>query len=199
MQNSTPNHCVGLLLAAGSGMRFDPSGAQNKLQHRLANGRGVAANAAANLLAAVPRVVALVRPGASALALELAQQGCEILVCEDARNGMANSLVLGLTHTIDAPGWVIALADMPRIQPATISALADAVQHGADIAVPTFHGLRGNPVAFARTHLPYLLRLTGDEGARSLLKKFFVTEIIVEDAGVRLDIDTPADLLRLNP
>lgn len=189
---------VGLLLAAGSGSRFDPIGIQNKLQQPLADGRSVAATAAANLLAVLPRVVAVVRPGATALATELSGIGCEVVVCDDAASGMASSLLRGLTHSLNARGWVIALADMPRVQPATISALRDAIARGADIAVPTYHGLRGNPVAFAPTHLPYLLRLQGDEGARSLLKKFFVTEIMVDDAGVRLDIDTPADLRRIN-
>ena len=194
---STAGQCVGLLLAAGQGRRFDPTGLNDKLQQRLPDGRSVAETAAANLLATLSRVIAVVRPGATALSAELSRAGCEVVECEDAGDGMANSLVCGLRHCSSAPGWVIALADMPLVQPATIAALAAAIAGGADIAVPTYHGLHGNPVAFAPTHLPYLLDLQGDEGARSLLKKFFVTEIMVEDAGVRLDIDTPADLRRV--
>ena len=194
--SSSPS-CTGLLLAAGSGSRFDPDGVQNKLLQVLPDGRSVAATSAANLLAVLSRVVAIVRPGAATLAQELAEAGCEVIVCENAAAGMASSLVRGLTHTIASNGWVIALADMPLVQPATIAALATAVAQGADIAVPTYHGLHGNPVGFARTHLAYLLKLTGDEGARSLLQKFFVTEVVVEDAGVRRDIDTPSDLQRI--
>ena len=186
--------CIGLLLAAGRGSRFDPTGVRNKLQQRLVDGRSVAATAAANMLAALPWVVAVVGPDATTLASELAAAGCEILVCKDAEAGMATSLVCGLKHCIDAPGWIIALADMPCVQPGTIVALAAAVSAGADIAVPTYHGLRGNPVAFAPIHLPYLLQLQGDEGARSLLQTSLVTEVMVEDAGVRLDIDTAVDL-----
>lgn len=197
MQTQPPSRCTGLLLAAGSGTRFDPVGVTDKLRQTLPEGRSVAATSAANLLTVLPRVVAVVRPGAGALALELAELGCEVITCDDAASGMASSLVHGLTHTRDAGGWVIALADMPRVAPSTIAALAEAIDNGADIAVPTYHGVHGNPVAFAPTHLEYLLQLRGDEGARSLLKKFFVSEIIVEDPGVRLDIDTPADLQRL--
>jgi molybdenum cofactor cytidylyltransferase len=195
--NSPASSCTGLLLAAGSGSRFDPAGVQDKLLQRLPDGRSIATASASNLIAALSRVVAVVRPGATALAQELASIGCEVIVCDDAATGMASSLVRGLTHTIDSQGWVIALADMPLVQPDTIAALATAVTHGADIAVPTYHGLHGNPVGFARTHLAYLLKLTGDAGARSLLQKFFVTEVVVEDAGVRRDIDTPADLQRI--
>jgi molybdenum cofactor cytidylyltransferase len=83
---------------------------------------------------------------------------------------------------------------MPHVQPATISALIDAIKSGADIAAPTYMGRRGNPVAFSRKHLPDLLRLGGDEGARSLLRAFPVSEVAVDDAGIRQDIDTATDL-----
>ena len=188
---------VGILLAAGSGMRFDPSGNHDKLRQSLPEGCSVAVAAARNLLAAVPKVVAVVRPGAAALTDELTRLGCEVAICDDAADGMASSLVHALSLTLGAAGWVIALADMPRVQPATITALVDAVGAGAHIAAPSYHGLRGNPVAFGPAHLPNMLLLTGDEGARRLLQTYFVTEIMVEDPGVRLDIDTPADLRRL--
>ena len=189
---------VGILLAAGSGVRFDPSGTADKLCQSLPEGHSVAGAAAVNLLAAVGRVVAVVRAGAPVLAGELARLGCNVAVCDDAADGMASSLVHALSLTRDASGWVIALADMPRVQPATITALIDAVCAGAHIAAPSYHGLRGNPVAFGPAHLPHMLRLTGDEGARRLLQTYFVTEIMVEDPGVRLDIDTVADLRRLS-
>ena len=161
------------------------------------DGRSVAGTAAANLLAAMPHVVAVVRSAESPLALELAHLGCEILPCENADDGMAASLVAGLTRTAEAAGWVIALADMPCVKPATISALIAAIGQGAEIAVPIHQGLRGNPVAFGRVHLPQLLQLDGDEGARSLLKRCIVTEVPVDDPGVQQDVDTPADLKRL--
>lgn len=188
---------MGLLLAAGRGRRFDPTGRHDKLRELMPDGRTVAVTSAENLLRAVPRVVAIVRPHASALALELMRIGCEILICENADDGMAASLVAGLGHTASASGWVIALADMPYVQTATIGALVAALERGADIAVPTCRGRRGNPVAFGPTHLPDLLRLDGDQGARSLLKQFAVTDIPVDDPGVHQDIDAPADLQRL--
>lgn len=194
MHNLPSPPCVGLLLAAGRGRRFDPAGGRDKLLQLLPDGRTVVATAAANLLAAVATVVAVVRPDAPLLTRELEALGCEMLTCKNADDGMATSLTNGLTHTANATGWVVALADMPYVQPATISALVAALAQGADIAVPTYHGLRGNPVAFGPTHLPQLLRLAGDEGARSLLQHVTVTEVMVDDPGIRHDIDTPADL-----
>ncbi len=197
MQNPSSGQLVGVLLAAGRGRRFDPTARHDKLCQVLPDGRTVAGAAAANLLAAMSHVVAVVRPGEAPLARELARLGCEILTCDNAADGMAASLAAGLSHTAGAAGWVIALADMPCVQAATIDALVAAIGQGAGIAVPTYQGVRGNPVAFGAAYLPQLLQLDGDEGARSLLKKFAVTEIVVDDAGVRQDVDTPADLERL--
>lgn len=197
MQNSPSGSCVGLLLAAGRGRRFDPAGEHDKLRQLLPDGRTVAATAAANLLRGVAHVVAVVRLDAPQMAQELAGLGCEILACENADDGMAASLVMGLAHTANAGGWVIALADMPWVLPATIRVLITAIDQGADIAVPICRGLRGNPVAFGPAHLPHLLQLEGDQGARSLLKKFAVTEVMVDDPGVHRDIDTPTDMQRL--
>lgn len=199
MKNSPSRSCVGLLLAAGRGRRFDATGVRDKLHQRLPDGRTVGAAAAANLRAGVHRVVAVVRADNRILASEFAALGCETIVCENADDGMAASLVTALAHTADAGGWVIALADMPHVRPATVDALVAAISAGADIAVPTHRGQRGNPVAFGPVHLPQLLRLEGDCGARKLLQDFPVTEIAVDDPGVHQDIDAPADLHRHLP
>lgn len=186
---------VGILLAAGKGKRFDPSGAQDKLAQKLPGGSTVAVTTAKNMLAALPRVVAVVRPDASELADQLSELGCDVTVCADAGKGMGHSLVHAIKASADAAVWVIGLADMPYTKPATITALLEAIRHGADIAVPVYQGKRGNPVAIGRLHRERLLALGGDEGARHLLKNFPVVEVEVDDAGIRQDIDLPGDLL----
>lgn len=189
---------VGILLAAGRGARFDATGQRNKLLQPLADGEEVAVAAARNLLAALPSVLAVVRPGNDKLAAKLNGAGCEVTVCDHADEGMAASLVHALSCKRMARGWVIALADMPFVQPATAAALAAAVAAGAGIAAPTIGGRRGNPVAFGRMHLDELLQLRGDEGARRLLQAHPVTAIAVDDPGILQDIDTPPDLLARN-
>jgi molybdenum cofactor cytidylyltransferase len=154
----------------------------------------VAVAAARNLLASLPSVLAVVRPGSEHLAERLTEVGCEVVVCPDADKGMGASLVHALSQMSSARGWIIALADMPYVQPATIGALAAAVEKGAGIAAPVMNGKRGNPVAFSRIHLEELLQLRGDEGARRLLNTHPVTAIAVEDPGILRDVDTPDDL-----
>jgi molybdenum cofactor cytidylyltransferase len=192
--SSCRDHIVGILLAAGKGTRFDAQGRRNKLLQRIEGGNPVAAAAAAALLPALEQVVAVVRDDGDALAEELRSCGCALLPCAQADQGMAASIVAGLRHTADAAGWIIALGDMPYVETETVAALAAALQDGADIAVPIYQGKRGNPVGFSRRHLPALLRLEGDRGARDLLHACPVTAIIVDDAGVLRDIDTAQDL-----
>ena len=194
MHEVRANQFAGILLAAGKGARFDPSGAHNKLMHSIRNGDTVAVAAAKNMLAVLPLVQAVVRPGADPLAAQLRMCGCVVAECPTAEAGMGASLVSALSQVSHADGWVIALADMPYVQPATIAALLRAIAEGADIAVPTYGGRRGNPVAFSRMHLARLLQLSGDQGARSLLRTFVVVETAVDDPGIHRDIDTIDDL-----
>lgn len=190
---------LGILMAAGRGRRFDPAGLRNKLLQVLPSGEPVVLASARKLLAAVPRVIAVVRPDDGGVAALLVGLGCEVTVCLDADSGMAASLVHALRYSLqDAAvlpdSWLVALGDMPRVAPSTLAALRDALAAGAPIAAPVHAGRRGNPVGFGRLHLDALLALQGDQGARRLLQTCPVTEVVVQDPGIFLDIDTPADL-----
>jgi len=190
---------VGILLAAGEGSRFGgdkllaPLGSQRTSQHGI---EPVGVVAARNLLAALPDSIAVVRPHDAALSAALSAAGARITVCENAADGMGASLACGVATAADADGWVIALADMPWIIPATIRLVVDALASGADIAAPTLRGARGHPVGFARGHRAALTSLIGDAGARSLIDRNAarVTWIDVDDEGVLRDVDTRRDL-----
>ena len=183
-----------ILLAAGSGSRFDPKGVRDKLLQPLPDGCAIAVASAASLLAVMPHVLAVVRPDAGQLRAELQAIGCEVTVCIDAAEGMGASLAHAVRQSLHAAGWIVALADMPYLKSATIRALLDALRNGASIAAPMHDGRRGNPVAFGRLHLPELLRLSGDVGARRLLHDYPVHLVEVDDPGIHIDIDRPQDL-----
>lgn len=186
---------VGILLAAGRGRRFDPSGVRNKLLQPLAGGEPVVVASARTLLAVLPKVIAVVAPGDDGVAQALRALGCDVTVCPDADEGMGASLVHAVRHSLPAAqAWLIALGDMPRVRESTIGALSDALAGGAAIAAPVSGGRRGNPVAFGVACLADLLALGGDEGARRILKRHQVTEVAVADPGIFQDIDQPADL-----
>jgi molybdenum cofactor cytidylyltransferase len=119
-----------------------------------------------------------------------------VTVCPDADSGMAASLTHAIRHSLalEPRSWLVALGDMPYVDPATLRLLADALAAGAGIAAPVMKERRGNPVGFGAVHLDALLALRGDEGARRLLQAYPVTEVPVDDPGIFRDIDLPSDL-----
>jgi len=79
---------VGILLAAGSATRFG----SDKLSHRLPHGVPIALQAARNLRAVVQDVFAVVKRGTGDLIPLLEKEGCRVVVCEQAADGMGASL-----------------------------------------------------------------------------------------------------------
>jgi molybdenum cofactor cytidylyltransferase len=156
----------------------------------------IALAAARNLIEALPESIAVLRPRAQKLGQMLRDAGCNTVVCKNAAEGMGTSLAAGVRATDEADGWVIALADMPFIQPETIRVVAKALGEGAVIAAPSFRGERGHPVGFARRFLDELSALRGDAGAREILKQHpdWITLYDVDDPAVLRDIDEPSDL-----
>ena len=186
---------VGILLAAGRGRRYDPSGARDKLLQRLPDGDAVVVASARQLLAVLPRVIAVVPPQDRGVAQALRAIGCEVTVCPGADTGMGASLAHAVAVSLpDADAWLVALGDMPFVQRATLQALCDALAAGAGIAAPVLDGRRGNPVGLGAVHGAALLALAGDEGARRIVRTGPVVEVHVDDPGIFRDIDTVADL-----
>ena len=183
---------VGLLLAAGSASRFG----SDKLQHPLPHGVAIAVQAARHLIAVVPRVVAVVRPGAQDTARSLAAEGCEVVVCDKAVEGMGASLACAARAAGAADGYLVALADMPYVRPSTIAAVRDALSEGALLAAPYWRARRGHPVGFAGSLRAELEELSGDEGAKRLLDAHAarLVKVPVGDPGAIRDIDLPSDL-----
>lgn len=188
----TTGKIVGVLLAAGEGSRF---GSDKRLQP-LADGTPLAVAAARNLRAGCDEVLAVLRPDDTALAALLVAADCRVIYCAEAEQGMGHSLAAGVRASPEAAGWLIALADMPAIVPASHATVAAALRQGASIAVPTFEGRRGHPVGFAARWRAELLALHGDQGARRLLQAApaEIELVALDDPGILADIDTPADL-----
>ncbi len=187
---------VGILLAAGQGSRFGGG----KLLAKLADGTPVGVQSVRRLHAALGEVIVVVKPGDDALVELLLAEGVRVEVCPDAILGMGESLAHGVRSTADADGWIVALADMPLIDVATITRIAEAVRSGALISAPVYRGQRGHPVGLSGALGARLKTLTGDAGARDIVRQEAdrVRLIDVDDPGVLADIDTPEQLNTFN-
>jgi molybdenum cofactor cytidylyltransferase len=174
---------AGVLLAGGAARRFGGG----KLLHPLPGGLPIGIAAWRNLRHALDRTVVVVRAGDEALAQLFRGEGAQVVVSQEAVQGMGHSLASGVSATADACGWVIALAD--------IRAIAAAIEGGAPLALPVYRGERGHPVGFSARCRGELLALTGDSGARSVLQRYAdeAVKLEVDDPGVLQDVDTIQD------
>ncbi len=193
---------VAVLLAAGSASRFG----SDKLLHPLPHDVPMALQAARHLAAVFKENVFVVtRPEATELSNLLRKEGCVVVPCERAAEGMGASLACGVraanvanaaNAARPADAYLVALGDMPFIRSSTIAAVREALIGGASLAAPYFRARRGHPVGIAGRFRAELENLTGDEGAKGLLARHAgeLVKIPVGDPGVIRDIDTPADL-----
>ena len=122
----------------------------------------------------------------------LAAEGLHIVVNPNADGGMGTSLACGVAAA-EANGWLIALADMPAIQPDTVRRVVGALHAGAATVAPAFRGRRGHPVGFAAPMRSELRASAGDAGARHVLARHPPQLIEVDDPGVLYDVDTLED------
>ncbi|MEH6909585.1 MAG: nucleotidyltransferase family protein [Oceanicoccus sp.] len=127
-----------------------------------------------------------------------------IVFAEDALLGMGHSLSAGICSILESPtridGTLVFLADMPLLKVKTI----EEIIHHFDInkiVVPTKMTAdkklkTGHPVLFGRYWFKQLQRMTGDNGARELLKKQSqdIINVTVDDNGIFLDIDQPGEV-----
>ncbi|RXZ42115.1 nucleotidyltransferase family protein [Crenobacter cavernae] len=186
---------TGILLAAGRSRRFGADKRRAALEEA-----PLIVHAACALQTALHDTLIVLGADDVTLEAELSSLGFSVTCAPDAALGMGHSLAHGVAQRPDASGWLIALADMPAIRPDTIQTLADELATPSSIVAPYYLGQRGHPVGFGRAYYAELAALTGDAGARPVLQAHAncVIRVDVDDAGVLVDVDTPADLKRLS-
>ena len=182
-----------LILAAGFGRRFGA----DKRAHKLPDGRTLLQATCERYAEVYEHLCVILRPEDEALARQVrAWPGNpEIALAADATLGMGHSLAAGVRTIADDWSWAsVVLGDMPYIQAATLRQLLEAFfdRDAEYIVQPVCDGRPGHPVTFPGSCFAALCQLTGDEGARTLLKNSDrLLRLPVGDQGVLADVDTP--------
>ena len=181
-----------VVLAAGAGSRYH--GTRHKLSEKL-GGDTVLVRTLRNAIESEMSVVLVISQALIAEARGLVAP--EDMVVVDARSqtgwGMGDSIAAGVSIHASAGGWLMLPADMPLVRPATLRAVADALDQ-QPIAFAQHRGRRGHPVGFGAELFSELVMLKGDEGARRLLARYPTAAVELDDPGVLFDIDTVDDL-----
>ena len=170
----------GIVLAAGSGSRLGGPKADLVLHGTRLLDRAIAVLRAGGCA----DVIAVVRPGTRA-------DGATLVVNPQPERGLGSSLRIGL-DTTSGDVAVIMLVDTPGVGAGAVRRVLAA---GAPVAVATYAGRRGHPVAITRAYWPQVAALAdGDHGARPFLTANPDLVVEVPCEGDPLDLDTPADL-----
>ncbi len=194
-----------VLLAAGGSSRLG-----RPKQLVLHQGKTLVRRAAESALAAeCGPVVVVLGAHREAVAAELA--GLPVWTVEHAEwaAGPGGSLVAGVRALTGASGIhggaaspleavLVMLCDQLRVDSAHLRALAETWRRtGASVVASTYEGTRGVPALFSRAVFPELEALGPEQGARRVIARepSRVAEVPLPGGGE--DVDTEADLARL--
>ena len=173
-----------ILLAAGRSERFG----DDKLAAPF-RGRPLGEHAAA-MLAAMPFATHIAVTGPSAVDLAALGFDCRRAPV-DAPMSVSLQLGIAAAAQADCDACLIALADMPLVPAAHIAALLAA--HDGVLTATLSGDRRMAPALIARSVFPRIAGLTGDQGARALLRE---ARGVPAPPAWLVDIDTPGDVAR---
>ncbi len=128
-------------------------------------------------------------------------QNYTIIENPSPKQGLSQSIKLGLTTLPEnTDATFITLSDMPLIQPEDYQSLISAFSPDKSICVPTYNNQTGNPVLFGKQWFDEIADLTGDKGAKSIIKanKKHVNFVPVKTNGILQDFDTTEDFQNTN-
>ena len=177
--------------AAGQGSRF--GGSAHKLEQAFEDDTVLGTTVRHAISTQLPVLVVTTAALAPLVGRLLATRDIVVLTAADALRGMGATIATGVAERSGAPGWLVLPGDMPLVQPSSMLAVASALEEHA-VVYAQHRGRRGHPVGFAAELYSELIQLSGDDGARRVMLRYPAHGAEVDDRGVLLDVDTPADL-----
>jgi molybdenum cofactor cytidylyltransferase len=186
----------GILLAAGESRRM---GYPKPLL--TIDGKTFIEKISATMLTVVPRLVIVL--GAHAERIRRAIPRDERIVIVENPNysrGQLSSLKIGLDAVqSDAAGAIVHLGDHPMVRVESFRAVVDSFERTRKpIVIARSGDQRGHPVIFDRSIFAELHNAPEGEGARHVVNADAsrIEYVDLDDPGINLDLDTPADLTR---
>lgn len=148
----------------------------------------------------VDETVVVLGGGAEEVRRMIDLRGAKVVVNRHYAEGMSTSIKAGLASVSrSADAVIIVLGDQPLLSAALVDSLIHGfLAEGAPVVVPVHLRKRGNPVLFARSIFPEVMKISGDRGAKSVMEAHGddVREVRAIGAGAAIDVDTPSDYKR---
>ena len=192
-----------IILAAGSSSRF---GSTKQLLHF--KGKTLLTHTVEEAVeAGAQPVVVVTGAKTDEVSKEIQNEKVEIVFNKDWEQGMASGIVTGLKNAIilnkALKSVIITVCDQPFVSSSLFQQLFQRQNESAKhIVASAYADTIGTPALFTIKYFDALMGLTGDHGAKALLKKHSEDLATVDFPNGHIDIDTQEDyenLLKENP
>jgi len=191
-----------LVLAAGYSRRFG----SDKRWYELATGEPLLTSTLRLYLGCVDETAVILRKDDTLIATHLQQtfkgsKSPNLLFSPNSHMGMGHSIADAMSQLKDWDYVILALGDMPCVQPSTIRSIEQELQSArtADcpkIVRPVYRGPHqgqkaGHPVGFTREFFTELEALGGDRGAKQVIERHASALVLLkcDDDGILWDLD----------
>ncbi len=147
-------------------------------------------------------VIVVLGANADAINDELKHTTANIVVNPEWKEGMASTIRFGLQTLVELNPQIevviLMVADQPYVTAVLLNNLMEVHRKEQRSIVASKYGTTfGTPVLFTKRFFPELLELTGDVGAKSLVRKYMKEAAFVPFPKGEIDIDTLEDYKKL--
>ena len=182
-----------ILLAAGQSKRMN---GENKLTKKI-QGNPLIKLSVKNILASSTNELIIVLGYQKEIVEKLIDKTEKIkfVFNKDFESGMASSVKAGLNHlSKNTEAFFICLGDMPMVGHDIYNQLIKS-KANKEIIVPTYKGQQGNPVLFNKSMKEKVIDISGDIGAKKILKlnKAKILNLEINDQSIAKDFNTQDD------
>ncbi|HYT58219.1 MAG TPA: nucleotidyltransferase family protein [Verrucomicrobiae bacterium] len=184
---------VGVVLSAGESSRMGRPKALLPIEGQTFLERIVAALKKTQ----VGKIIVVLGHDAENMTREIKHLPVEVLINSDYQLGQLSSLQTAVRHLQSdehCDGMLVHLVDHPYIDGKLVDLMIQRFyERGKLIIVPRYQGKRGHPVIFSRSLFRELLDAPMEQGAKAVVNAHAkeTLEIVADDEGVTIDIDTP--------
>ena len=182
-----------ILLAAGQSKRMN---GENKLTKKI-QGIPLIKLSVKNILASSINELIIVLGHQKEVIEQLIEKN-EKIKCVFNKNfesGMASSIKTGVNNlSKKTESFFICLGDMPMVSPDIYNQIIES-KDKKEIIIPTYKGQQGNPVLFDKSMKKKIMNITGDFGAKKILKlnKDQILNLEINDKRIARSFNTQDD------
>ena len=153
----------------------------------------------------VGKIVVVLGHNAEEMRLKIADLPVEPVINRDYKQGQLSSLLAAIRSVVssgyanDVDGVLVHLVDHPYISPDLVNLMIERFYRTKKlIVVPRYRERRGDPPIFSKALFAELLATPLDQGAKAVVRAHSsdTLEIVTDDEGVTIDIDTPEEYRR---